>query len=55
MATASEPVAHSSNWNLPNLITVVRVLEAMGLGLRVVRIKKLGAKLSRLNRRASDD
>ena len=28
MATASEPVAHPSNWNLPNLITVVRILLA---------------------------
>ena len=28
MATASEPVARPSNWNLPNLITVVRILLA---------------------------
>ena len=47
--------AFAGEGSRPNLTTVVRVLEAMGLGLRVVRIKKLGAKLSRLNRRASDD
>ena len=39
----------------PNLTTVVRVLEAMGLGLKVGRIRKPGAKASRLNRAAFED
>jgi probable addiction module antidote protein len=34
----------------PNLTTVVRVLEAMGFGLRVKQIKKHGAKSFRLRR-----
>jgi probable addiction module antidote protein len=34
----------------PNLTTVVQVLAAMGLGLKVGRIRKSGARASRLNR-----
>ena len=47
--------AFAGEGSYPNLTTVVHVLEAMGLGLRVARIKKLGAKTSSLNRRASGD
>ena len=47
--------AFAGKGSYPNLTTVVHALEAMGLGLRVARIKKLGAKPSRLNHRASGD
>jgi probable addiction module antidote protein len=39
----------------PNLTTVLRVLEAMGLGLKVGRIRNSGARGSRLCRGAFED
>jgi probable addiction module antidote protein len=39
----------------PNLTTVLQVLEAMGLGLKVGRIRKSGARASRLDRALLED
>jgi probable addiction module antidote protein len=39
----------------PNLTTVVQVLEAMGLRLKVGRIRKSGARASRLDRALLED
>jgi probable addiction module antidote protein len=44
--------AFAGHGTYPNLTTVVRILGAMGLGLKVGRITKHGAKSSRLTRPA---
>ncbi len=44
--------AFAGHGTYPNLTTVVRILGAMGLGLKVGRITKHGARSSRLTRPA---